>query len=237
MNDVNEVVNKSIADDRIERVIEALSLVSLGDLDKLEVALPPVTPPDAFSGIETMVNTLIRDLAEVLKANDAYLEELERAARDAEEKLKTIERQQIAIQDLSTPIIEIWDDVLTLPIVGVVDTRRSVEMTERLLYHIVESRARCVIIDITGVDIVDTMTADHFIKMIKAAGMLGAYCVVSGINPDVAQTLSRIGVELEGIPTLRNLKDALKHCFGHLAGAGVQPRRDGGSELKRSEPR
>lgn len=201
---------------RIERVIEALSLIAVGDVENQALELEPDADEDGFSGVEAMVNVLMRDLAEVLRANDTYTSELERSAKDAADKLETIERQQMAIQDLSTPIIEIWEDILTLPIVGVVDTRRSVEMTERLLYHVVERRARCVIIDITGVEVVDTMTADHFIKMIKAAGMLGAFCVVTGINPDVAQTLSRIGVDLGGVATLRSLKDGLRHCLAYL---------------------
>jgi rsbT co-antagonist protein RsbR len=95
-------------------------------------------------------------------------------------------------------VIEVWDSVLSLPIIGVVDTRRSLDMTERLLEAIVRHQARCVIIDVTGVEMVDTATADHFVKMIKAAEMLGTTCVVSGISPAVAQTLTRIGVELTG---------------------------------------
>ena len=103
-----------------------------------------------------------------------------------------------------------------MTIVGIVDTQRSVEMTERLLQAIVERQARCVIIDITGVDVVDTATADHFVKMVRAAAMLGAHCVVCGISPDVAQTLARIDVELTDVTTMRSLKDALDHCLAHI---------------------
>lgn len=132
------------------------------------------------------------------------------------EKLATIERQQVAIRALSTPVIEIWEDILTLPLVGVIDSERSAEMTSRLLAAIGETGARCVIVDVTGVDIVDTMTADHLIRMIRAARLLGAYCVLTGLSPDIAQTLVRIGVDLRGIRTLRSLKEGLKACFLRL---------------------
>jgi rsbT co-antagonist protein RsbR len=89
-------------------------------------------------------------------------------------------------------------------------------MTSRLLQRIAESRFRCVIIDITGVDVVDTMTADHFVKMIKSTQLLGVYCVVTGVSPDIAQTLVRLGIDLGTVRTLRTLKDGLKDCFLHL---------------------
>lgn len=201
---------------RLGNFLEVLSAMAIGDLDARKIASMMPDRDDDFGQVEKLLRALASDLSEVLAANEQYLQELERTAADLEEKLRTIERQQMAIHDLSTPVIEIWDDVLTLPIVGVVDTKRSVDMTERLLQAIVEKQARCVIIDITGVDIVDTATADHFAKMIRASGMLGAHCVVSGISPDVAQTLTRIGVELDGVKTLRSLKDALRHCFLYL---------------------
>ncbi len=216
MNEPIDIV--TVNRERMDNVLEVLSMVAIGevDRDKLHALLRPGN--DAFSEVEQMIKTLAIDLTEVLEANDQYTGELEKNAQEMLEKLGTIERQQMAIQELSTPVIEVWDDVLTLPIVGVVDTRRSLDMTERLLQAIVDRQARCVIIDVTGVDIVDTMTADHFVKMIRAAGMLGTYCVVSGMNPEVAQTLARIGVELDGVRTLRSLKDALHHCFEYLRG-------------------
>lgn len=201
---------------RLERLLETLSAISTGEFDQATAQAEGDPSTDPVAALEETVRLLGRDLKEVLTANDQYTQELERSASDAAEKLATIERQQVAIQELSTPIVEIWDDVLTLPIVGVVDSRRAMEMTERLLYQIVERRARCVIIDITGVEVVDTMTADHFIKMTRASSMLGALCVVSGISPDIAQTLAKVGVDLNGVETLRTLKDALRRCLRHL---------------------
>jgi len=201
---------------RLASLIEVLSMVSVGQMDMGEIRRLLPEQDDAFGQVEQILRTLAMDLGEVLTANELYTKEIEATAAQLQEKLATIERQQLAIQDLSTPVLEIWTDVLTLPIVGIVDTKRSIDMTERLLRAIVERQAKCVIIDITGVDLVDTATADHFVKMIRASDMLGAHCVVCGISPDVAQTLTRIGVELDDVNTLRSLKDALRHCLRYL---------------------
>lgn len=221
MNDSEPVL--TVTRPRIANMLEVLSMIAIGDLDSEKIREMVEEHDDDFGQLEKMVRVLATDLAEVLDANERYTREIEKTAAELEDKLQTIERQQLAIQDLSTPVIEIWDDVLTLPIVGIVDTKRSVDMTERLLHAIVDRQAKYVIIDITGVDMVDTATADHFVKMIRASDMLGAHCVVSGISPDVAQTLTRIGVELDGVRTLRNLKDALRHCFAHLRAANREP--------------
>ncbi len=83
-------------------------------------------------------------------------------------------------------------------------------MTETLLETIITTQARTAIVDITGIDVMDTKTADHFIKMARAVRLLGAECVISGINPGIAQTLTHIGVDLTGVRTMRNLRDALQ---------------------------
>ena len=137
-------------------------------------------------------------------------------ARELEEKLAIIEQQQSAIRELSTPILEVWDDVLALPIVGVVDTRRSMEIMNTLLSAIVSTQSKCVIIDVTGVEIVDTKTADYLLKVVHAAQLLGARCVLTGINPAVAQTLVEIGADLSAVTTLRNLKAGLFDCIKYL---------------------
>lgn len=205
-----------LSQERVQRILDAISLISLGEFGEDATTVPVQDPPDAFARVEESLNVLTRELAESRRENEAYLERLRASRAELEEKLAMIERQAAAIRDLSTPVIELWDDVLTLPIVGVVDTQRSLEMTQRLLRRLAESRFQCVIIDVTGVDVVDTMTADHFVKMIKSAQLLGVYCVVTGVSPEIAQTLVRIGVDLGPVKTLRSLKDGLKDCFMYL---------------------
>lgn len=222
---------------RVEAVVEVLSMIAVGDLDmdRIRAALPGTE--DDFGRMESLLCTLAGDLGEVLTANELYTKEIETTAAALQDKLDTIERQQLAIADLSTPVLEIWQDVLVLPIVGVVDTQRSSDMTERLLESIVDRQARCVIIDITGVDLVDTATADHFIKMIRACSLLGAHCVVCGIGSDFAQTLARIGVELQDVRTLRSLRDALHHCLDHLETLDARRRARRRRALADSEPK
>ena len=137
-------------------------------------------------------------------------------ARELRHQLEIIQRQQLAIQELSTPVLQLWEGVLAIPIIGVVDSRRTAEMMEKLLDEIVARQSRFVILDITGVEIVDTKTADNFVKVMKAAELLGATCIVTGIRPAVAQTLVDLGLDLSSITTLRNLQEGLKECLRQM---------------------
>jgi len=153
-------------------------------------------------------------------------------AQELEAKLHLIEKQAAAIRELSTPVMEIWDDILMLPIVGVVDTRRSMDIMNNLLQSIVARQAKFVIVDVTGVEVVDTKTADYLLKVVRAANLLGARCVLTGLSPAVAQTLVTIGADLTEVKTLRNPKEGLRHCLkaARLAQAEALPsRRDTGA--------
>jgi rsbT co-antagonist protein RsbR len=146
-------------------------------------------------------------------------------------QVELIQRQQDAIQELSTPILQLWDDILVLPIIGVVDSRRSVEIMERVLSTIIEKHTKFIIMDITGVEVVDTKTADHFIKVIQATELIGSTCILTGIQPSVAQTLVEIGVDLSSIITLQDLSDGLKECLRQLDSLKAA------GELATSQPR
>jgi rsbT co-antagonist protein RsbR len=140
--------------------------------------------------------------------------------RELDERLATIEQQRSAIRSLSTPVIEVWRGVLCLPVVGVMDTARSAEMTSALLTTIVEKGSKYAIIDITGIDVMDTRTVDHFIRMAKAIRLLGAECALTGLNPHIAQTVVHMGLDLSDIVTHRSLRDALfRYVSGASAGA------------------
>jgi rsbT co-antagonist protein RsbR len=141
------------------------------------------------------------------------------------EKSELLERMQMAIHELSTPILELWDDVLALPVIGIVDSKRSVDMTERLLEEIVRRQAQFVIIDITGVELVDTATADRFLKLVTAVEYLGARCMLTGVRGAVAQALGSLGVDLGTLITLRTLKHALHECLRLMDVAGSAPER------------
>lgn len=149
-------------------------------------------------------------------------------ARELEDKLALIQEQQHALSRLSTPIIKVWEGVLTLPIVGNVTASRAAAMKEGLLHEIARSKARFAILDMTGVDVVDTATADHFMQIIRSVRLLGAHCMISGIRPAVAQTMTALGVDLAQLNTCSTLEDALKICMKRIEGERLA-RRNGGS--------
>ena len=123
-----------------------------------------------------------------------------------------ISRQGQSLLDLSTPIIELWEDVLVLPIIGVIDSSRVQQMTEQMLEKVLINESKIVILDIQGVPTLDSSVANHIIKMTKSCKLLGAQCIISGISVPIAQTLVAIGIELEAI-TKATLKDAFKESL------------------------
>lgn len=139
------------------------------------------------------------------------------AQTELESKLAQITKQEEVIRTLSTPIIEVWEGVVALPMVGLVDSSRTAELMDALLQRIVETHAGFAILDLTGVDVVDTHVANNLIKLINAIKLLGAEGIVSGLKPNVAQTIVTLGVDLSRIVTTRNLRAALALCIGKMA--------------------
>lgn len=119
-----------------------------------------------------------------------------------------IMRQQEEMLELSTPVVKLWDGVLALPLVGTLDSARTQVVMESLLQKIVDTGAEIAIIDITGVPTVDTLVAQHLLKTVTAARLMGADCIISGIRPQIAQTIVHLGVDLEGVVTKASLADA-----------------------------
>lgn len=123
---------------------------------------------------------------------------------------EVISRQQHEMLELSTPVVKLWDGVLALPLIGTLDSARTQVVMEALLQRIVETGSEVAIIDITGVPTVDTLVAQHLLKTITAARLMGAECIVSGIRPQIAQTIVHLGVNLTGVVTKSSLADAFK---------------------------
>jgi len=119
-----------------------------------------------------------------------------------------IARQQQELLELSTPVVQLWDDVLALPLIGTLDSARTQMVMENLLQRIVETGSAIAIIDITGVPLVDTLVAQHLLKTVAAARLMGAECIISGIRPQIAQTIVHLGVSLGDVTTKATLADA-----------------------------
>jgi len=146
--------------------------------------------------------------------------DMKRLEQEAQGRLEVLERQQRVIRALSTPILEVWEGVLALPMIGVVDGARTAEVMDALLEAVVRKQARFAILDLTGVDAVDPETASSLIRLIHAIELLGAEGIITGIRATVAQTLVAIGVDLGAVTTLGNLRAGLRHCIARMARDG-----------------
>ena len=120
-----------------------------------------------------------------------------------------ISRQQQELLELSTPVVKLWDGILALPIIGTLDSARTQVVMENLLQTVVATNSKYAIIDITGVPTVDTLVAQHLLKTITAARLMGAECIISGVRPQIAQTIVHLGINLEDVVTKAKLSDAL----------------------------
>lgn len=132
-----------------------------------------------------------------------------------------LSRQSEDLLELSTPVIKLWDGVLALPMIGTLDSSRTQAVMEALLQKIVEIEAEVAIIDITGVPTVDTLTAQHLLKTVTAARLMGTDCIISGIRPQIAQTIVHLGVDLSGVVTKATLADAFALALKRLGLAVV----------------
>ena len=162
-------------------------------------------------------------LAEELWTASAALDRLGLYTTEVFQKSReeVIARQQQEMLELSTPVVKLWDGVLALPMIGTLDSARTQVVMESLLQRIVETGAEVAIIDITGVPTVDTLVAQHLLKTITAARLMGAECIISGIRPQIAATIVHLGVDLSAVITKATLADAFQVALGRL-GLGVQ---------------
>ncbi len=135
-----------------------------------------------------------------------------------------IGRQQKEMFELSTPVVELWQGILGLPIIGTLDSKRSQQVMETLLNRLAETQSEVAIIDITGVPVMDTSTAQHLLKTVTATRLMGADCIISGIRPQIAQTIVHLGVNLGDVTTKASLAGALAVAFRRM-GLAVGPAR------------
>jgi rsbT co-antagonist protein RsbR len=192
-------------------------LANLSRTRALQGFSPTETATFVFSLKQPLFNTLNRDkslppaaLAKVAWAITTLLDEFGLFTFETFQKSReeVILRQHREITELSTPVVKLWEGVLALPIIGTLDSERTQVVMENLLQHIVDDGAEIAIIDITGVPTVDTLTAQHLLKTVSAARLMGADCIISGIRPQIAQTMVHLGVDLN-VVSKATLADAL----------------------------
>lgn len=132
------------------------------------------------------------------------------------ERERVIERQREEMMELSTPVVELWDRLVALPLIGTLDSARAQEVMENLLEAILERKAEMVIVDITGVQTVDTQVAQHLLRTAAAVRLMGAECIISGISPKIAQTMVQLGVDVGEVSTRSTIRAAIKEALGRI---------------------
>jgi rsbT co-antagonist protein RsbR len=197
----------------------------LGDLSRSR-GLQGFSPSETAMFVFSMKRPLFARIRKELEKDGAGLASVTWAATELLDKLglfttevyqktreEVIARQQEELLELSTPVVKLWDGILALPMIGTLDSARTQVVMESLLQRIVETEAAGAIIDITGVPTVDTLTAQHLLKTVTAARLMGADCIISGIRPQIAQTIVHLGVDLGAVSTKATLADAFRRAL------------------------
>jgi rsbT co-antagonist protein RsbR len=164
-----------------------------------------------FSRLRKEIKDAVQATEEITSASN-LLDKLGLFTTEAYQKTREeiIARQQTELLELSTPVVRLWDNILAVPLIGTLDSNRTQVVMENLLQAIVNTRSDIAIIDITGVPTVDTLVAQHLLKTVAAARLMGADCIISGVRPQIAQTIIHLGVDLSTVTTKATLASALQ---------------------------
>ena len=171
-----------------------------------------------FGQLRKVHGTDAQGLADDIWAATVLLDQMAMLTIETHQKTReaVILRQQQDMLELSTPVVTLWQGILALPVIGTLDSARSQVVMESLLTRIVETGSQIAIIDITGVPTVDTLTAQHLLKTVTAARLMGADCIISGIRPQIAQTIVHLGVDLNNVTTKATLASAFSIALDRL---------------------
>ena len=207
-DDAWEDLRAVLADVSKERVSRGVTPTEMATF-VLALKAPLFKRLEAMPGVEG--GKLIRDVLMVTRLVDAFAIYTNEIFIGEREQL--IERQRQEMLELSTPVVELWDRVLTLPLIGTLDSARAQEVMENLLQTILERQAEVVIMDITGVGTVDTQVAQHLLRAAAAVRLMGAECIISGISPMIAQTMVQLGIDVGTVSTRSSIRTALSDAL------------------------
>lgn len=203
--------NKEPAKSEEKELLAAIDRISSG---YFHLRLPGTDPlseaiNELMVRLDNQTEQAQRNTLRLCEQND----ESHKLTLELESRLETIQKQREAIQELSTPVLEVWDGILVMPLIGTVDTQRAQQIMENLLGSVAQNQVDVVILDITGVPVVDTQVGDHLLKTMEAARMLGAQVIVTGMSPSNAQTVVKLGLDVDRINARSTLKAGLKQAL------------------------
>ena len=213
-----QLLRRAIAGEHVTSGVHRIDLDELETVTEaqqkeiwMQTLYVPLRVDDALHFVMIIFRDRTEDMLKQARISESEARVMEQQAtiealQFAQDKIR---RQQDTIRELSTPIIEVWPGVLTMPLVGHIDERRAGEMTERLLASLVARQARRVIVDLTGVEQLDAATAGHIVHMLRAVPLLGVEPIITGIHANVAQSIIALGLDLHSIRILGNLRSAL----------------------------
>jgi rsbT co-antagonist protein RsbR len=225
------MIESSLSDDdvleQVADILFAVHNVSVGEAEYADIV--------AEGPLADLIQD-IKDIVEFLSVEEKHFKKYE---AELEQRLAQAEQQRETIRELSTPILEVWEGVLAVPILGIVDTMRASEIGDGLLTHIAEKNIRFVVIDLTGIDTMDTRTVFHFSQMARSSNLLGARCTLTGISPSVAHSVVQMGIDMTGLEIHRSLREALTaylRAGGQVADSRPRSKRARPSVRRKEEP-
>jgi rsbT co-antagonist protein RsbR len=201
------------APERFHRLMAVVGLASVGEFAAALAHFSADAQEDNFGLLEEGLRVFITELKASHEERERAHAALLQANQEIEQKLALIESQRHEIHQLSAPILDVWDGVLAVPLVGTLDHLRALAVTDALLQRVVATRSRAALVDLTGVDGVDADTADHLIQLVRAVKLVGCRAVITGLSPGVARTLADLEHSPRDLQCLPNLREGLRHCL------------------------
>ncbi len=206
---------------RLLRVTEVIALATAEAFDEAMSRLEETTA-DELGLIEEALRIFLVELRDAKLRSERAVHDLTVTKVELEQKLATIERQEAALWELSVPILELGEGILSLPVIGALDAARAMDMTERLLQRALTSQASWVLVDLTGVTDVNESTADHLLRLARTVRLLGCRCILTGIGPQIAQALVSLRADLQDLHPVASLREGLRYCLDMEQANGVR---------------
>jgi rsbT co-antagonist protein RsbR len=206
---------------RLLRVTEVIALATAEAFDEAMSRLE-VTAADELGLIEEALRIFLVELRDAKLRTERAVHDLTVTKVELEQKLATIERQEAALWELSVPILELGEGILSLPVIGALDAARALDMTERLLQRALTSQASWVLVDLTGVTDVNESTADHLLRLARTVRLLGCRCILTGIGPQIAQALVSLRADLQDLHPVASLREGLRYCLDMEQASGLR---------------